>query len=398
MRSGGCLRFFIAIALALIHPAGITADDRGDDDYEALQVVEPADEENWADPVGDLKDKLAGLMAHCTDETELQNTQDRLGAILRRKLAPLEWTCELTETQRKRLHLAGRGDVQRLVNRITVLHARGATLPKLITDETFCKLNDEADELQSLLDAGPFGDDSLLSKALQHTLTADQFARFEEVSQFEHREDWQVVAAADAPGIPGLRVSTDSLHDETLKLLLKFTFLRRLTLGGSEVCDDDLDHLQELTRLEFLDLSRSSVTDDGLWRLRFLTSLRILRLDNTLVSGEGFRHLQLLPNLEELSVVESSVMDDGLVHLPGLKKLQSVNLHNTLITDAGLAHLSSLPLLKRVNLENTDLTDSGLRHLRTIKTLELLDCSETNITPSGIAMLNRWRPGLIVNR
>src|SRR4029079_8318186 len=85
----------------------------------------------------------------------------RLEAMLRTKLEAVDWMCGLSETQRQRLTLAARGDIERVLSAVP----QGS--------------EDDAGVLPAIrLSRIMFDDDSLFERILRRTLTAEQSKHF----------------------------------------------------------------------------------------------------------------------------------------------------------------------------------------------------------------------------
>jgi hypothetical protein len=105
----------------------------------------------------------------------------RLESILTTRVEKIARQCALTELQKRKLLLAGRGDIKRLFDRVEEMRA------KLDGDA-----NDPAAYLQFIEELRPlrfdssgdvFGDGSIFSKTFKTTLTAIQSAQYEKVAR-----------------------------------------------------------------------------------------------------------------------------------------------------------------------------------------------------------------------
>lgn len=101
----------------------------------------------------------------------------RLDVLLRRKVVEIAEFCDATAAQQERISLAGRGDIERFLDRAETLRKKFELVRNEgDLDELRAK---EILPLRKSLDDGLFGDGSLLAKSLPKTLTADQVTRFE---------------------------------------------------------------------------------------------------------------------------------------------------------------------------------------------------------------------------
>lgn len=99
----------------------------------------------------------------------------RLESALLVQIENIDRLCTLTEEQRQKLRLAGRGDIKRLFDRVEQLRKKFQLVK---TDQN--KINEffqEVQPFQAALKRGPFGDGSIFSKTLKSTLTPEQAAQ-----------------------------------------------------------------------------------------------------------------------------------------------------------------------------------------------------------------------------
>jgi hypothetical protein len=87
--------------------------------------------------------------------------RQELESQLAAQISDIDRACSLTDTERKKLQLAGRGDIKRFFDRI----------------------QQESNSPRISLGASLFHEDSLLVKSLRNTLTSDQFARCEAIAR-----------------------------------------------------------------------------------------------------------------------------------------------------------------------------------------------------------------------
>jgi hypothetical protein len=102
------------------------------------------------------------------------SARDRLEDMLALTIAEVERSCKLTDEQKSKLLLAGRGDIKRFFDRVE--DAR-AVFQRLRRDQN--KINEifqSTQPLAAVLSAGIFGDKSFYAKTLRNTLTPDQVA------------------------------------------------------------------------------------------------------------------------------------------------------------------------------------------------------------------------------
>jgi hypothetical protein len=106
----------------------------------------------------------------------------RLQNLLKQKLDAIDRIVGLNEVERQKLHLAGRGDIQRLLDRAERLRTLCNDSTEIADMRQFRlwtqELQRESQWLKHVLEAGPFDADSLLKKTMKTVLTREQLARF----------------------------------------------------------------------------------------------------------------------------------------------------------------------------------------------------------------------------
>jgi hypothetical protein len=99
----------------------------------------------------------------------------RLDASLSVRIEHIDRTCGLSETQRKKLVLAGRGDIKRFFDHVDDRTRRLQT--RQDAPEEVAKVQEELQELQKSLQGGLFGEGSIFSKTCKQALSESQKAR-----------------------------------------------------------------------------------------------------------------------------------------------------------------------------------------------------------------------------
>ncbi len=144
-----------------------------------------------------------------------------LEASLKQKIDQMGRVCELSDLQRHKLLLAGKGDIQRFEIRVEDLKASvnlGAMPP-----EKYTELFQKTRPLHTLVQQGLFGTTSLFQKTLTTLLRPEQLAHYE---QLEHeRRVWRYRArvemcVAQFDAVLGLR---DDQRHRLVQLILKKT-------------------------------------------------------------------------------------------------------------------------------------------------------------------------------
>lgn len=113
---------------------------------------------------------------------------------LKVKVLTLEAKCKLTAEQRDKLQLAGRGDIIRTMSSIAQLESR--YVDKSLAAEEMMALRSEIHRRVTIPLTYPFAEDSLFHKVLTKSLSADQFARFDEWNQPRRRLEIRTALAS----------------------------------------------------------------------------------------------------------------------------------------------------------------------------------------------------------
>jgi hypothetical protein len=103
----------------------------------------------------------------------------RFDAALALRIDDLDRSCNLTEAQKKKLKLAGRGDIKRVFDRVDEVKRSYRQNPLAPNNNIWQAIQ----PLQLDLNAGVFNDDSLFAKTIRNTLTDDQAARFDSLTR-----------------------------------------------------------------------------------------------------------------------------------------------------------------------------------------------------------------------
>jgi hypothetical protein len=115
----------------------------------------------------------------------------KLESALALRIDDLERTFDLTPAQKKKLKLAGNGDLKRYFDRVDAVKRRFAQVQNNPNNNIW----QEVQPLQAEMNAGIFGDGSIFSKTIGKTLSADQRARYESLCR--ERMAWRRRAVID---------------------------------------------------------------------------------------------------------------------------------------------------------------------------------------------------------
>lgn len=145
----------------------------------------------------------------------------RLEARITLHVSAVDAVCSLTDAQKQKLELAGRGDIKQLFDAIETARVQFQAVRN--DQQKFNAFWPEVQPLQVRLQAGQFGKGSLFEKVLARTLDAEQSARFEkqqlERRKFQYEARIGVVLTSLEKGMP-LR---DEQRQKLSKLIVEET-------------------------------------------------------------------------------------------------------------------------------------------------------------------------------
>lgn len=115
-----------------------------------------------------------------------------------------------------------------------------------------------------------------------------------------------------------------------------------------------------------LTLSGTQVTDENLKRLSYFPNLDNLVLNNTKISGEGVRNV--VDNARQISILSLNYVrlsDSDLTEIKKIRSLKSLSLAGIKsISDKGISLLAELPNLQSLDLRYTSFSLSGLKKFK----------------------------------
>lgn len=100
----------------------------------------------------------------------------QMESILDGEIRTVDARCSLNEAQKKKLQLAGRGDIARWLSRVSELRAKFTATP--MDQRQYQAIMVELRPLRTVPQLGPFGESSLLRKTLRTTLSDEQLPRY----------------------------------------------------------------------------------------------------------------------------------------------------------------------------------------------------------------------------
>jgi hypothetical protein len=173
------------------------------------------------------------------------------------RLAEIDRVCRLSETQKQKLRLAARGDMQRFTDEVEQVRRK---FEKVKHDQNAMgQIWQEIQPLQIKQANGLMGHDSLLMKVLPKTLTTEQAAAYETVVEERRRFRYR---ASIATSLITLENTVPLKHDQRealTKLLLEETKLP-LSFG-------QYDHYLVMYRLAHMPPARiQSLVDNRQWQ------------------------------------------------------------------------------------------------------------------------------------
>jgi hypothetical protein len=120
------------------------------------------------------EEQFDALVDQIVSEINDRDSADRgrLNDQLALKLDWVEATCKTSEAQRKKLQIAGRGDIKRFLDEMREMKRRYRQVKGNLVE--FGKMRQQLAAIQSSSGAEIFGESSLLSKMLRMTLSAEQ--------------------------------------------------------------------------------------------------------------------------------------------------------------------------------------------------------------------------------
>lgn len=108
--------------------------------------------------------------------TPIEQAKSQLETYINAEITTVDLRCNLTETQKKKLRLAGRGDIADFFARVMELRRRCTS--ESMTQLEYTKLLAEMHGLQMMIQIGPIGDATLFRKTLRSLLSDEQTAQY----------------------------------------------------------------------------------------------------------------------------------------------------------------------------------------------------------------------------
>jgi hypothetical protein len=144
--------------------------------------------------------------------------RDHLETLLTDRLDDLQVTCGLKAAQRKKLQLAGRGDIKRIMDRIDSTLKKGNGPDSVDVTVAAAAIRDLQDEVQSPLPA-----DSLFAKTLVTTLTPEQIVQHERSLRDKNLAHYREAVIQTVRRLTRLLNLSDGQRDLLAKLIMNET-------------------------------------------------------------------------------------------------------------------------------------------------------------------------------
>jgi hypothetical protein len=104
------------------------------------------------------------------------DTRKRMESAMQAEMRVIHSKCSLTEAQKKKLQLAGRGDIHQFFSRVSELRPKLTSKP--LSRQQYNEAIQELQPLRYLPQYGALGDNSLFRKTLRQLLKDDQLVRY----------------------------------------------------------------------------------------------------------------------------------------------------------------------------------------------------------------------------
>ena len=142
----------------------------------------------------------------------------KLDQMLSLQMDDVDRACQLSETQRKKLQLAGRGDILQFFEQVEVVRKKFLLVRK--DQQKFNEIWQDISPLQVRFQSGLFGEDSFYHKTLRNMLKGEQLSKFSQVDgerrTFQYRAKVELVVAMLENAMP--------LRDEQRQKLITLIF------------------------------------------------------------------------------------------------------------------------------------------------------------------------------
>ncbi|HEV8063019.1 MAG TPA: hypothetical protein VGP68_24275 [Gemmataceae bacterium] len=174
--------------------------------------------EMMAVPAQEIPEARINQLIFQPDRTP-EDARRRLDSVLALQVEDIDKTCQLTPEQKHKVELTGRGDIKRFFDQYESIKAKFQFLRN--DRQTLTELSQDTRPLQMALQAGLFHDDSLLRKSLSHTLTNEQFERYDSVARERRKSRHLATIASLVNLLERATPFTDAKRKEFIAFLAK---------------------------------------------------------------------------------------------------------------------------------------------------------------------------------
>jgi hypothetical protein len=172
----------LVLAVTMLTPAARAQQPPPDDDDDEPQAAAPVVQ------FGGFSDANFDQWIF-QDNSNFSNARQRLDHSLALQIESIDRACKLTDVQKKKLQLAGRGDIKRFFNLYDDVKHKFDLVKN--DQQKFQEIWQAIAPLQVMVQSGMYHEDSFLFRSLRHTLTSEQFQHYEAVARerrtFHHR-------------------------------------------------------------------------------------------------------------------------------------------------------------------------------------------------------------------
>jgi hypothetical protein len=133
------------------------------------------------------------------------------------QIVEIERTCKLSDVQKRKLQLAGRGDIKRFFDRYEEVKRKAEATEQ--DEQMVEEIPQDINALQMTLQAGLFHDESLLVMSLSNTLTGEQFARYDAKARAHRSSHHREIIGKAAAVIQRWVFVSDARQRELITLL-----------------------------------------------------------------------------------------------------------------------------------------------------------------------------------
>lgn len=132
--------------------------------------------------------RIAGVQAIQIDEQTASETEarKRLNSQLSSQVQAMDRLYSLSDAQKKKLQLAGKGDIHQHFSRLFEMRLKVTAAP--LQREQFVELMKELQPIQNVMQEHIFGEESLFQKTLRNILTEEQRVRHRSIEREQQRK------------------------------------------------------------------------------------------------------------------------------------------------------------------------------------------------------------------